>query len=153
MDGFTHNMDTAEDLMEDVFVKIITQKPKYRPKASFKTWLYSIAGNVARDWYRKQKKHIYVPIDDVKTQLAAAENMERQYLQTQRQIQLFEALRRIHTDYAQALYLAFFEDFKNTQIAAVMHKSNRQVENLLYRAKQALRSELEKEGFVYEELS
>ena len=33
-----------------------------------------------------------------------------------------------------------------------MHKSRRQIENLVYRAKQSLKSELEKEGFVYEEL-
>ena len=38
------------------------------------------------------------------------------------------------------------------QVAKVMKKSKRQVENLIYRAKRALKTELDKEGFIYEEL-
>ena len=49
-------------------------------------------------------------------------------------------------------YLTYFEGFDNTQAAAIMKKNNRQVENLVYRAKMSLKSELEKEGFYYEEL-
>ena len=45
-----------------------------------------------------------------------------------------------------------FEDFKNDQVAAILKKNNKQVENLVYRAKRSLKSELEKEGFVYEDL-
>lgn len=152
LDSFTHNLDTAEDLMEDTFVKIITRKPNFRPNASFKTWLFTIARNIAQDWYRKQTKRT-VSIDDVTSDVIAEDDLEQQYLFTEQQIQLYQALRRIRSDYAQVLYLKFFEDFDNLQVAVVMKKSKRQVENLLYRAKQALKSELEKEGFVYEELS
>ena len=153
LDSFTHNLDTAEDLMEDTFVKIITQKPNYRPSASFKTWLFTIARNIARDWLRKHSKHKMIPIDEVVSDLIAADDLERQHLCSEEQIQLYRALRRINSDYAQVLYLIFFEGFNNSQVAVVMKKSNRQVENLLYRAKQALKSELEKEGFIYEGLS
>ena len=48
--------------------------------------------------------------------------------------------------------MIYFEDFRNEQVAAVMGKSKKQIENLVYRAKQALKAELEKEGFVYENL-
>lgn len=50
------------------------------------------------------------------------------------------------------LYLTYFEDFDNSETAEIMKKSKRQIENLLYRAKGALKSELEKEGFEYEGL-
>ena len=50
------------------------------------------------------------------------------------------------------LWLTFFEGLSTSDAAAVMRKTNRQIENLLYRAKISLKSELEKEGFVYEEL-
>lgn len=50
------------------------------------------------------------------------------------------------------LYLIYFEEMDNSEAAAVMRKSKRQVENLIYRAKSALRSELLKEGFCYEGL-
>ena len=44
----------------------------------------------------------------------------------------------------------FFEGLSNAEIADIMRKSKRQIENILYRAKAALRSVLEKEGFEYE---
>lgn len=153
INSFTHDFDTAEDLMEDTFVKIITRKPSYRPSASFKTWLFAIARNTALDWRRKQSTYKTLAIDDVACDLVAADNLEQQFLCNERQLQLYQALRRIHSDYAQVLYLIFFEGFQNSQVAVIMKKSNRQVENLLYRAKRALKSELEKEGFVYEGLS
>ena len=65
---------------------------------------------------------------------------------------LHRAMGKLNSDYQQVLYLSFFEDFDNGQIAAVMKKSKRQVENLIYRAKMSLRSELDKEGFCHEGL-
>ena len=58
----------------------------------------------------------------------------------------------LNPDYRQVLYLTYFEELSNSEAARVMKKSCRQIENLLYRAKQALRSKLEKEGFEYERL-
>ena len=50
INSFTQNTAEAEDIAEDVFLKLIMKKPKYNGKASFKTWLYTIAGNLARDY-------------------------------------------------------------------------------------------------------
>ena len=49
-------------------------------------------------------------------------------------------------------YLKFFEDLNNEQIAMVLKKNRRQIENMIYQAKQALKSELDKEGVHYEGL-
>ena len=150
--SITHDLDIAEDLMEDTFVRIITRKPVYHPTASFKAWLYAIARNIARDWYRKQTKYNTQSIDDI-SGLTTSDNVEQQYLRSEQKTQLYLALKKINPDYAQVLYFVYFEDFTNSQVAFVMKKSNRQVENLLYRAKRALRLELEKDGFIYERLS
>lgn len=152
LDSFTNNIYTAEDLMEDTFVKIVTKKPTFRRNSSFKTWLYAIAGNVARDWLRKNRRTVTIPIEDVPQDLMAEEDLERQYLREESRIATRRALRKIRSEYAQVLYLVYFEDFTNEQAAKVMKKSKRQVENLIYRAKQSLKSELDKEGFTYEEL-
>lgn len=92
-----------------------------------------------------------VPVDELYT-LSDEENIEQNYLKNLQKIELHKALKRIAPEYSQVLYLTYFEGFNNTETAKIMNKSNRQVENLLYRAKNFLRSELEKEGFVYEEL-
>ena len=56
------------------------------------------------------------------------------------------------SDYRVVLWLTYFEGFSNKEAAVVMKKSVRSVETLLTRARQKLKSELIKEGFVYEEL-
>ena len=57
---------------------------------------------------------------------------------------------KINPLYAQVLYLSFYEDMSNAEISSVIGKSKRQVEMLIYRAKDSLRKALEKEGFNYE---
>ncbi len=120
--GFCGDISTAEDLMEDVFVKLVVDRPAFRGKSSFKTWLFAIAGNVARDYLRKSRRRGYVPIQELTNEPGG-----------------------------QVLYLTFFEGFSNSEAAKIMRKTNRQVENLLYRAKQSLKSEMRKEGYKYEE--
>jgi RNA polymerase sigma-70 factor (ECF subfamily) len=50
------------------------------------------------------------------------------------------------------LTLVYFEQMSNSEAAVIMHKTTRQIENLLYRAKISLKAELEKEGFEYDGL-
>jgi len=80
------------------------------------------------------------------------ENIENSYIQEEQKKTLYHALSKLHPDYSQVLHLTYLEGFTNSETACIMHKTNRQIENLIYRAKKALRDELEKEGFVYEGL-
>lgn len=148
--GIVGNIHTAEDIMEDTFVKLVVKKPKFREKCSFKTWLYTIGRNAALDYLRKKAKKSDTPLDEL--ELADKLDLEQSYIQEERKIMVHHALAELKSDYRQVLILSFFEELSNEEIAAVMRKSKRQVENLLYRAKHSLKNVLEKEGFSYEEL-
>ena len=84
--------------------------------------------------------------------MAAEADLERDYLKEEQKITVRRAIRRLKTDYQQALYLTYFEGFSYAEAGVIMKKSRKQIENLIYNAKKALKSELEKEGFDYEEL-
>ena len=152
LNGYVSNIFVAEELMEETFFKLVTKKPKYTPKYAFKTWLYTIGRNVAVDYLRHHKKMADTPIDDMEHCLIEEESVERAYLHSEQRIALHRALRRLSADYRQVLYLTYFDGFSNAEAALAMHKSRRQIENLVYRAKKALKAQLEKENFVYEEL-
>lgn len=62
------------------------------------------------------------------------------------------SLAELKPDYRNILWLIYSDDFTNREAAKILRKSNRQIKNLLYRAKQSLRTKLKKEGFSYEEL-
>jgi len=55
-------------------------------------------------------------------------------------------------EYRQILYLIYFEGFNKEEAALVMNKSERQIKDLLFNSKKALKDELERRGFEYEEL-
>ncbi len=150
INSYVSNIYTAEDLMEETFFKLLVKKPKFNEKSTFKTWLYSIARNIALD-YLKENQNITVPIENYEKHLIEELTVEQQYLKKEQKIALYNAMKNLSLEYRQVLFLTFFEEFSNTQTAIVMKKSNRQIENLIYRAKQSLKKHLEKEGFVYEE--
>ena len=71
--------------------------------------------------------------------------LEQDYLKKEDDIILLSAMDRMNSDYRQTLYLKYFEDLSNKEIGKVLGKTRRQVENLLYRGKQALKSIIEQE--------
>ena len=55
---------SPEDLVHDVFIKVIENAPKFNPKkASFKTWMFTIARNLSIDKVRREKKMSVVSLD------------------------------------------------------------------------------------------
>ena len=131
----------------DTFVEILVHPGRFKFKSSLKTYIYSIARHKTVDFLRRKRElpsetEIYEPYEsDLLSGVIQQENSEM----------LLNAMEKIPADYRNVLYLTFFEECSNDEIAKIMHKSKKQLANLTYRAKQALKAELEKEGFCYEE--
>lgn len=152
LNGIVNNISVAEELMEETLFKIITKKPKFNGKYSFKTWLYTIGRNVAIDYLRHNSKQSDTSFDEIEDYIQDEYDLEKLYIIEERKITVHRALKKLHTEYRQVLWLLYFEGLSNAETAKVMKKNARQMKNLVYRAKSALKSELEKEGFIYEEL-
>ncbi len=149
LNSFTENLTLAEDCVQETFIRLAIKKPKFRGNSSFKTWLYTIGRNVAIDCLRKQKNPL--PLDEI-AELADLHDLEQEYLREERKIAVHKAIRKLKPDYQQVIILAYFEEFSNQEIAGMMRKTRKQTENLLYNARKALKSELEKEGVSDENL-
>ncbi len=152
LNNYVQNIHIAEDLMEDTFVRLVTKKPHFSGKSSFKTWLYAIGRNIAVDYVRKHAKLPEVSAEELSVILSDETDVEKEYLRDERKIILHKALKKINVEYSKVLYLIYFENFNITETSSIIKKSYKQTENLVYRAKRSLKSQLEMEGFVYEEL-
>ena len=152
LNGFVRNLYIAEEIVEETFVKLVVKKPNFSKKSAFKTWLYAIGRNIAIDYLRHNSKMSEDSIEDYQNMQRDEESLEQSYIREEQKIMVHRALKKLKPEYHQVLYLVYFEGFDNTQTAAVMKKNNRQIENLVYRAKMSLKLELDKEGFHYEEL-
>ena len=144
--GIMGNYSDAEQVTEDTFAELAIKKPEFKNRSSFKTWLYAIARRLAVTYLRRNRKLEIQSLDD-NIELESPTDLEKQYIKNEERQQLHVALKELKPEYRQVLYLSYFEDFSNKEISQIMKKSSRQVENLLYNAKKALRSRLEEGGF------
>ncbi len=145
-----NNFSVAEDLTEETFVKLLLKKPKNKGTASFKTWLYTIGRNTAIDWIRKNPKGREIPIDEILGLEIEEEQFLQLYIKDEEKRAVHDALNSISPEYKNVLTLFYFEDFGIEEISEILKKSKKNTSVLLHRAKKSLKSELEKEGFIYE---
>lgn len=151
LNGFVNDIHSAEDLAEDVFIKIAVKKPAFREKSSFKTWLYAIGRNEAYQ-YMRRRKLVYVPLDALPESADVYEAPELRFFAEEKDRALHRCLGRLKSEYHQALWLYYFEGLPVKDVAAIMKKSVHSVDTLLYRARLAVKRELELEGFTDENL-
>jgi len=149
---YVNNMSIAEELTADTFCEIAVNPSKYRREASLKTYLFTVAKNKAADYLKKQRKYKYVPIEDVAYELCETRQLEEWVVKDEQQRELMTVLNELTEDYRSVLYLLYFEELSYEQIGIILKKNVKQIKNLAYRARLALKGELERRGFVYEEL-
>lgn len=143
IDRIVRDPDAAEDIAIDVFVDLLTKPHSVRPGTSVKTYLFLRSRSRALDYLRHRKFLSDAPLPE---HLAAEALLEEQVLADERKRALNDALKTLPPDMQQALYLVYFEELSYQDTAAVMKKTSKQVDNLLYQGKQRLRAILRKEG-------
>ena len=145
------NMREAEELTEDVFVSLVVDRPHFAGGSSFKTWLYAIGRNITANYLRKRRRSRELS-QEAMDRAAAPSTPESTVIGNDQQRILYEALGTLRPHYKQVLYLTYFENFSNAETAEIMGRTKRQIETLLYSARKALKDELERRGFIYEDL-
>lgn len=150
--GLVKDLDAAEDLAADSFLKLYTKKPNIKDDGALKAYLYRIARNCAMDHLRSlsRRKKLCVETELNEDMAADVLSLEETVVKDERQRQVRLALSRLKADYRDVLYLLYFEEMSYDEAAEVLRKSRKQIGNLAYRGKQALEAELVKEGFSYE---
>lgn len=135
VNSYVHNIYEAEDLTEDTFFRLLVKKPLFISRGSFRAWIYTIARNLTLDHLRHRTLHKEVELNEQIGYETGHYDSKKMWV--------VEALKNIREEYASVLYLKYYEDFSNEEIARIMRKTKRQIETLLYRAKGALEEQLE----------
>ena len=143
LNSFVQNVHTSEELTEDVFLELIIKRPKFSGKCSFKTWLYAMGRNKALDYLRKRKRQDYLPIE-TSFYISDKTDIESDYINDEENRFIHQCIKALKKEYADVLFLVYFEELSNEETAKTTGKSSRQVSQLLYCAKKALREEMER---------
>lgn len=142
---YVHNIPVAQELSEDVFVELLIHKRRYNFKTSLKTYIFTIARNKSVDYIRRYVKNPECAYEYIESESDRL-NLEDEFIKRERERELHRAIDKLSEDYKAVLHLIYFEDMSYTQAGKVMKKSKKQIENLVYRARLALKKEIEKEA-------
>ncbi|MBU4267324.1 MAG: sigma-70 family RNA polymerase sigma factor [Acidobacteria bacterium] len=138
---FSRDRQDAEDLAQEVFLKVWRHARSFKGQAAFSTWLYRLAVNTCLNYRQRKKsrpKSLPLTADLESRAEAAAEGLEAR----QRQDLLGRAMAALPARQKMALILAGFEGKSYEEIAAVMEVSVPAVESLLFRARRNLAATL-----------
>ena len=136
VNGFLHDINQAEDIVSDTFVKIIIKRPKLKNESSFKTYIYQIAKNLCFDYMRKKKREVVFYED---YQISADDEI----CKNEDKRELIKAISKLKKEYRIIIYLRYFDGFSIDEIAKIMRKNKKQVYNTINRAKIQLKNLLQ----------
>ena len=145
---FSVDLDTAEDIAMDVFAELVLHPRRYNFKVSLKTYLFMLGRSRALNYIKRRKK--LLPLSDAEHLIWEGPSLEELVLTDQRKRSVNRALAQLEENQRLAVHLVYFEQLSCGEAAKVMGKSTKQVYNLLYRAKQALRTILEEEDGLFD---
>jgi RNA polymerase sigma-70 factor (ECF subfamily) len=146
--------DLAEDLTQEVFLRVYRARNRYVPGAKFSTWLFTIAGNVAsnalRTKARRREVHLAPLASESAPHALEAMALAASGLMPTRQLDKAElcaavqkAIGSLNDRQRMAVLLAKFEHFSYSDIAQVMDMSPQAIKSLLSRARCNLREVLQ----------
>lgn len=145
----TGNHQDAEDLTARTFHKALDHINSYRDRGvPFSAWLYRIAHNLVANWHRDHSRRRELSLEHQAKLSHGPNNPERLAEATEQREALMNAIRRLPSDRQQLLLLKFTESLPNSQIGAIMGRSEGAIKSLYHRTLIALREDLQTRGYL-----
>ena len=129
----TNDRALAEDLTQNVFLRIIKYRSSYREGARFQSWIYQIARNVFSDHYQsvKNKYSDFVDVEKIRDRMA--ENEESK-LQEEKEVLLQRSMERLTEEQRELLILTRFQQMKYEDVAVLMDTTVANIKVKVHRA-------------------
>lgn len=139
-----------EEAIADTYIHFWKQRNRFElnEKYSLKSYLYAIARNVARDKRRKLKKDEIFSLDELSLEIPAEFSTEREVEKKECEAILHTCLERMKEPDKSVFLYRYFYGYKIGDIATLLDLPHKKVENILYRGKEKLRSDLYERGIA-----
>ncbi|WP_246055399.1 sigma-70 family RNA polymerase sigma factor [Pseudalkalibacillus caeni] len=143
---YVKDIDLAEDIAQDVFIKCYDHLHLFKEKSSYKTWIYRITVNRSKDVLKSNAYKRILPFKKVAshskektTELTVIDNSNRNVVTN--------SLMTLPSKYREILFLFYYEELKLREISEVTSLKEATVKTRLSRGKQLLKKELERRRF------
>ena len=136
---FTGDAAEAEDLAQEAFLRILDAADRYRPTASFRTYLYRVLTRLCLDYRRKKRP---IPLNLLHHVASTSPLPSHQTSRDERDALIQDALNALPANHRVAVILRYFEGLSGAEMAEAMGISIKAAERLLARARKALEPRL-----------
>ncbi len=135
----TGNRQLSEDMVQDVFLRIMRHRHKFRGEGKFTTWMFSIARNVQIDYARKWNRELPLEIEEEQVTVTVHKRADHPEESTYDVALLQDALMKISYEQREALILSRYQGLKYTEIAELCECSIETVKSRVHRGIKELR--------------
>jgi RNA polymerase sigma-70 factor (ECF subfamily) len=149
----THNAATAEELAQEVFLRVYRSRETYKAEAKFTTWLYRIATNLAMNHARdtrNQRPDVTMSLDEPDTDTGLTldvadshESVEQDLLRRERLAGIRQCVQALPERQRMAVLMHKYQGMDYRQIGEVLKLSEAATKSLLFRAYETLRQRLQ----------
>jgi RNA polymerase sigma-70 factor, ECF subfamily len=149
------NEDTAVDLTQDFFFKIFTVLEKYNFEYKFSTWAYRICYNLVIDHIRKNQAQVDSLDDETVSSrdMLDSDNVSREdgfkaLARQETRDYVWRVVDEIPLKFRELILLRYIQDLKYEEIAEITSLPVGTVKNRIFKAKEILKQEMEKDGML-----
>lgn len=141
--------EEAEDILQDVFMKVFATMSRFDNRRKFSSWMYRIAHNEAMNHLKHRNKYRSVSWEDIVSVKDRMETSDREdspqerWVRGERRVEVRRALQTLPQKYREALLLRFYFEKSYDEIADIIGKPRNTVGTLISRAKARLVRALE----------
>jgi RNA polymerase sigma-70 factor (ECF subfamily) len=147
------NEEVAIDLTQDFFIKVFTVLEKYNFDYKFSTWAYRICYNMVIDHIRKNQAQVHSLDDDSisSKDMLSSENVTRDdgfknLSREETRVYIWKIVEHIPHKFRELILLRYIQDLKYDEIAEITALPVGTIKNRIFKAKEILKQEMEKDG-------
>lgn len=140
---YTKNHETAEEVVQDVFLKFYTSQIELDGRATIKTYLTRMTINRSYDYLRSIKYQASAVVDYLLKN--KQKNSEETIMEKHESAILLEEVKRLSVKYREVIMLYYYEDFTIIEISELLHCPESTVKSRLQRARKQLKEKLKSE--------
>lgn len=115
--------DDADDVLQNTFIKVFKNLHNFREDSQLFTWLYRIATNESISFLKKQRKHIFVSMDDVAHSLSSKLEADPQLSGDAIQLKLQQAILKLPNKQRLVFNMKYFEEMKYEEMSEILGTS------------------------------
>jgi RNA polymerase sigma-70 factor (ECF subfamily) len=115
--------EDADDLTQEVFIKVWKHLENFRQDAQLYTWLYRIATNECLNFLKSKKRKFFLPINDVEAELTAKIDQADNMTGDEIQLKLQKALLKLPDKQRLVFNMKYYDDLKYEEISEILGTS------------------------------